>query len=158
MSDSESSSSSSSSSSSESENEQTPKLFLSPIASPLADSSLQLKLLKLVKKASKEKKLKRGVKEVVKCIRKSPKDAKSNKNRICIIAGDVSPIDVIAHIPIMLEESGIKYIYVSSKQSLGVASSTKRPTSVALVDLDNDSEHKKLLKECVDKIPTPTEI
>ncbi|EAL62561.1 ribosomal protein L7Ae [Dictyostelium discoideum AX4] len=139
-------------SSSESESEAPKKLFLSPIAKPLADPKLTLKLLKLVKKASKDKKISRGVKEVVKQVKKT-KDSSRNKNRICIIAGDVSPIDVISHIPVLLEESGIKYIYVPSKESLGTASSTKRPTSIALVDLDNDSEHKKLLSQCLEKIP-----
>ncbi|KAF2077161.1 hypothetical protein CYY_001546 [Polysphondylium violaceum] len=139
--------------SSDSESESTQKkLYLSPIAKPLAEPKLTLKLLKLVKKASKDKKVSRGVKEVVKHIKKT-KDSK-NKNRICIIAGDVTPIDVISHIPVMLEESGIKYIYVPSKESLGTASSTKRPTSIALVDLDSESEHKKLLKECLEKVPS----
>ncbi|EGC36306.1 hypothetical protein DICPUDRAFT_151248 [Dictyostelium purpureum] len=138
-------------SSSESESESPKKLYVSPIAKPLADPKLTLKLLKLVKKASKEKKISRGVKEVVKQVKKS-KDSSKNKTRLCIIAGDVSPIDVISHIPILLEESGIKYIYVPSKESLGTASSTKRPTSIALVDLDSESENKKLLKECLEKV------
>ncbi|EGG13388.1 ribosomal protein L7Ae [Cavenderia fasciculata] len=127
--------------------------FVSPIAQPMADTKLTDKLLKLVKKASKDKKLRRGVKEVVKTVRKSPKETKSNKNKICIIAGDVSPIDVLSHIPVMCEERNIKYIYVPSKEALGVAGSTKRPTSIAMVELDDDSEHKSLMKECLEKIP-----
>lgn len=64
--------------------------------------------------AAKEKKVKRGVKEVVKSIRKKQKG-------ICIIAGDISPIDVISHVPIMCEDSGIQYCYVTSKEALGAA-------------------------------------
>ncbi|KYQ88700.1 ribosomal protein L7Ae [Tieghemostelium lacteum] len=141
------------SSSSESESETKKELYISPIATPMADTKLQIKLLKLVKKAAKEKKVKRGVKEVVKYVRKTKDGSmKSSKNRICVIAGDVSPVDVISHIPVLLEESDIKYIYVSSKESLGTASSTKRPTSIALIDLGEESENKKLLKECLEKV------
>lgn len=32
-----------------------------------------------------------------------------------ILAGDVSPIDVISHIPILCEENQIPYCYVPSK-------------------------------------------
>ena len=43
--------------------------------------------------------------------------------RICILAGDISPIDVITHIPILCEDSGIPYIYVPSKEVLVAAPS-----------------------------------
>lgn len=36
--------------------------------------------------------------------------------RICILAGDISPIDVITHIPVLCEENQIPYIYVPSKE------------------------------------------
>jgi H/ACA ribonucleoprotein complex subunit 2 len=49
------------------------KKFCSVIASPLADEKLCKKVLKLSKKAAKRKQLKRGVKEVVKAIRKNTK-------------------------------------------------------------------------------------
>ncbi|CAL8467348.1 g6885 [Coccomyxa elongata] len=100
--------------------------FLSAIADPLADEKLTKKLLKLAKKASKRKQTKRGVKEVVKAIRKKFKG-------ICLIAGDISPIDVITHIPVLCEENDIPYIYVPSKEALGAAGLTKRPTSCMLL-------------------------
>lgn len=46
------------------------KAVLSPIAVPLADAKLKKRTLKLVKKAALGKQLKRGVKEVVKALRK----------------------------------------------------------------------------------------
>lgn len=36
--------------------------------------------------------------------------------RICVIAGDISPIDVITHLPVLCEENDIPYIYVPSKE------------------------------------------
>lgn len=49
------------------------KVVLSPIAVPLADSKLKKRTLKLVKKAAQGKQLRRGVKEVVKALRKGSK-------------------------------------------------------------------------------------
>ncbi len=47
--------------------------FCSVIAKPLADEKLCKKVLKLAKKASKRKQIRRGVKEVVKALRKKTK-------------------------------------------------------------------------------------
>lgn len=52
---------------------------------------------------------------------------------LCIIAGDISPIDVISHLPILCEEFGIPYVFVPSKAELGEAAVTKRPTSCVLI-------------------------
>lgn len=112
---------------------------LSPIASPLADEKLTKKLYKLVKKSA----IRRGVKEVVKAIRKGAQG-------LCIIAGDISPVDVICHVPIFCEEKAVKYIYVPSKQDLGHAAQTKRPTSVVLVTPADDN--KALYDKCASKI------
>lgn len=49
------------------------KKYISIIAKPLADEKLCKKVLKLSKKAAKRKQIKRGVKEVVKAIRKNTK-------------------------------------------------------------------------------------
>ncbi|BBN19020.1 H/ACA ribonucleoprotein complex subunit 2 [Marchantia polymorpha subsp. ruderalis] len=103
------------------------KLYLvSPIARPLAGKKLTKKSLKLIKRAAKSKQLRRGVKEVVKALKKGQKG-------LCIIAGDISPIDVITHVPILCEEADVPYIYVPSKEELGAAGATKRPTSCTLV-------------------------
>lgn len=101
--------------------------YVSVIAQPLASRKSTKKLHKLVKKASQAKFVKRGVKEVVKAIRKGEKG-------LCVIAGDISPVDVITHLPIMCEDREIPYIYVPSKHDLGAAACTKRPTSCILVN------------------------
>lgn len=96
------------------------------ISQPLASKKSTKKAHKLVKKASSAKIVRRGVKEVVKGIRK-------NEKGICILAGDIYPVDVISHLPLLLEENGIPYLFVPSKQELGAAACTKRPTSVVLI-------------------------
>ncbi|XP_077217492.1 H/ACA ribonucleoprotein complex subunit 2-like protein [Tasmannia lanceolata] len=101
-------------------------MALAPIAKPLAGKKLCKRTLKLVRIASESKCLKRGVKEVVKSIRRGNKG-------LCVIAGNISPIDVITHVPILCEESEVPYIYVPSKEDLATAGATKRPTCCVLV-------------------------
>ncbi len=99
---------------------------INPISTPLASKKSTKKIHKLVKKASGAKHVRRGVKEVVKGLRKGDKG-------VAVIAGDIYPVDVISHLPVLLEEAGVPYIFVPSKVELGAAASTKRPTSVVLV-------------------------
>uniref|UniRef100_A0A2P2MSN2 H/ACA ribonucleoprotein complex subunit 2 n=2 Tax=Rhizophora mucronata TaxID=61149 RepID=A0A2P2MSN2_RHIMU len=108
------------------EKEKRKMLALSPIAKPLAGKKLSKKTFKLVRRAAERKCLKRGVKEVVKSIRRGQKG-------LCIIAGNISPIDVITHLPILCEENDIPYVYVPSKEDLASAGATKRPTCCVLV-------------------------
>lgn len=91
--------------------------------------------------AAKHKVLKRGVKEVVKSVRKSESSKPSssgtpNPPGIVVLAADISPMDVISHIPVLCEDHNIPYIYVQSRAELGMAGSTKRPTSVVMVSKD----------------------
>ena len=97
---------------------------------------------------AKAKQIKRGVKEVVKSLRRNVKG-------LCIIAGDISPMDVISHVPVFCEDKEVPYIYVPTKEMIGVACMTKRPTSVVLLCPSNDSKYiakyKKVI-DCVKKV------
>jgi H/ACA ribonucleoprotein complex subunit 2 len=119
-----------------SENENSNKeLYVNPICDPIATEKMSKKLLKLTKKLSNLKLIRKGVKEVNKSFRK--KDF-----GICVLSGDVSPIDVISHIPILCEKNNVPYIYVNSRESLGAVAGTKRPTSVVmLLKPDKDNKH-----------------
>lgn len=94
--------------------------------------------------AAKNKSLKRGVKEVVKSLRKSSTSAVSGGEPpgIVILAADISPMDVISHIPVLCEDHGVPYIFVTSRAELGAASSTARPTSVAMVSKEAAGKKK----------------
>ena len=72
---------------------------------------------------------------------------KTTKEGLCVIAGDISPIDVITHVPILCEEAGVQYIWVHSKEQLGAVGMTKRPTSCMLVLPNAAKGSKKLEKE-----------
>ena len=84
------------------------------------------------------------MKEVVKALRKGEKG-------FCVIAGDISPIDVITHLPIMCEDRQIPYFYVPSKHDLGAASCTKRPTSCILISPKSDFSEMELFNKMVEE-------
>ena len=122
--------------------ESTEPLFCSPIANPLIGGKLVQRTYKLVKKANSAKKLRRGVPEVVKAIRKGAKG-------IVIIAADIFPVDVVSHLPVFCEEKGIPYAFVPSRQQLGAACATKRAASAVMV-LGGDASLAKYFEQ-VDK-------
>merc|ERR1712028_17110 len=112
--------------SSMSDDEDVKEVEVQVFAQPLADDKLSKKLFKCIKKATKSKQVLRGVKEVVKAVRKGTKG-------VCVIAGNISPMDVISHLPILCEDNDVPYVYVRAKEDLGAAGLTKRPTSCMLI-------------------------
>ncbi|EGR44390.1 uncharacterized protein TRIREDRAFT_124149 [Trichoderma reesei QM6a] len=106
-----------------------------PFAVPLADEKGQKKICKTIRKAAKNGTLKRGVKEVVKTLRKSPPSAPGYTSfpGVVVIAGDISPMDVISHLPVLCEDHNVPFIFVTSRAELGAAAKTKRPTSVVMI-------------------------
>ena len=98
--------------------------------------------------AAKNKALKRGVKEVVKALRKSPTAVAGDLPfAVVVVAADISPMDVISHIPVLCEDHSIPYIFVTSRTELGAAGSTKRPTSVTMINREKGGKKKDVAKE-----------
>ena len=119
------------------------------IAKPLADKKLAGRLYKAIRKAAKHKTLRRGVKEVTKSLRKGEKG-------IAVLAGDISPLDVISHVPVYCEEQSVPYVFVPSRFDLGSAALTKRPTSVVLIKQNKEYEkHYTRCMEGVTSLPHP---
>lgn len=127
---------------------------------------------------SKLRLVKRGVKEVVKSLKKGEKgyvipvfivspglcelvSLRRVPPRILVLAGDITPLDIISHLPLLAEEASVPYIFVASKEELGHASATKRPTSCVLVcpeakvkrkkDLENIKEEEEEFKSSYSK-------
>ncbi|XP_053573007.1 H/ACA ribonucleoprotein complex subunit 2 [Bombina bombina] len=122
---------------------------LNPIAKPLAGRKLTKKLYKCIKKATKEKNIRRGVKEVQKFINKGEKG-------IVVMAGDTLPVEVYCHIPVMCEDRSIPYTYVPSKSDLGAAAGSKRPTCVIMIK--SHSDYQEAYDDCmedVEALPLP---
>ena len=122
---------------------------VSIIAQPIADDKLLKKTLKVLRKASKSSRIRRGVKEVQKYLRKNVSEENQS---LVVLAGNISPIDVISHIPVLCEELNVPYIFVPSKAELGSAGATKRPTSCVLIAPGKEWEHQDLYNEVEKKV------
>ncbi|CAH1784834.1 unnamed protein product [Owenia fusiformis] len=105
--------------------------YLSPISNPLASRKLTKKIYKIIKKANKQKHIRKGVREVQKFVRK-------NEKGLVILAGDTNPIEVICHMPVICEEQDLPYCYAPSKEDLGAACSSRRPTCMVMVKPHSD--------------------
>ena len=74
--------------------------------------------------------------------------------RIVVIAADISPIDVLSHLPILCEDKNVPYIYVKSRAEVGEACKTKRPTSCVLISVPDKkaAKVKKSYDRCVELV------
>lgn len=79
-------------------------------------------------------KLRRGVNEATKAIERGTA-------KLIVIAEDVTPPEIVAHLPILGDEKNADYIFVPSKKELGVASGIDVPTTaVAIIEAGNGKE------------------
>lgn len=88
----------------------------------------------------------------------------SHLSSLLVLAADITPIDIISHLPVLSEEAQIPYVFVTSKEELGHASSTKRPTSCVMVcpdskrrktkegESEKDDDYRELYEECCKEV------
>jgi large subunit ribosomal protein L7Ae len=100
------------------------------------------KVLEAVEIARSTGKIKKGTNEVTKSVEKG-------NAKLVVVAKDVSPPEIVMHLPMISKEKGILCVEVPSKEELGSAAGINVPTvSVAIVD---EGEAKSLLKEIAEK-------
>jgi len=104
---------------------------------------LQLKELELVERASKNAKLRIGVNEVTKAVER-------NQAKLVLIAEDVSPPEIVMHLPILCEEKKIPFSFVSTKKELGEKAGVQVGT--AALAITEEANIKKELEELVKRI------
>lgn len=90
-------------------------------------------------------------------------------NRLLVLAADISPIDIISHLPVLSEDASVPYVFVASKEELGRASATKRPTSCVMIcpsmkrkpkvvegqegmTEDKEDDYRELYDECLKEV------
>lgn len=79
-------------------------------------------------------KIKKGTNEVTKAIERGI-------SKLVIIAEDVEPPEVVAHLPILCEEHGAAYAFVPSKQDLGKALGIDVTSAAASIIDAGDAQH-----------------
>ena len=102
----------------------------------LADKAYQL-----VQIAKDSGKIRKGTNESTKAIERAVA-------KLVLIAEDVDPPQVVAHLPILCEERKISYLFVPSKLDLGRAAGID--VGCAAISVLEGGEGSKTLKEIVD--------
>ena len=76
-----------------------------------------------------------------------------------IFAGDVTPVDVMCHMPAVCEEKSLSYCYTPSRQDLGAAMGVKRGCLMVMVREHEDYKdlYQEMLQE-VGGLPPPVGI
>ena len=84
--------------------------------------------------ASETGKVKKGTNEATKAIERGV-------SKLIIIAEDVEPPEVVAHLPILCEERGAAYAFVPNKQELGKALGIEVTSAAAAILDSGDAQH-----------------
>lgn len=101
--------------------------LVNAIAKPIAPKKLTKKIYKCIKKASKHKTyLRNGLKDVQKHLRKG-------ETGMVVFAGDVHPIEIMCHLPIVCEDKNIPYCFTPSRLDIGAAMGVKRGSLMVLI-------------------------
>ena len=100
-------------------------------------------ILEAVKTASQSGKVMKGTNEATKAIQRGT-------SKLTVIAEDVDPPEVVAHLPILCEELGAAYAFVPTKAELGKAMDIDI-TSAAAAILDAGGA-QKIVDEVVSSI------
>ncbi|XP_075249517.1 H/ACA ribonucleoprotein complex subunit 2-like [Convolutriloba macropyga] len=124
-----------------------------PIAQPMASRRLTKQIYKLLRKIQAGGLRKDccffGTKAVMKTLRQN------TKKGFLVIAGDVSPIDLISHIPVFAEEKDIPYVYVPSQDDLAAAVATNATMCVFVVDHEAVAKYYNACLEEIKSMPAP---
>lgn len=88
-------------------------------------------------------KLKKGVNEATKAIERGTA-------KLVVMAEDVTPEEVLMHIPALCEEKQVPYVYVPSKVELGKAAGVEVGTSAIAVT--EEGEAKRAVAEIATKV------
>lgn len=88
-------------------------------------------------------KVAKGTNEVTKFIERGNAE-------LVLIAEDVDPAEIVAHIPVLAEEKEIPYAYLATKEEVGGAAGLNVGTASAAIVDAGDSE--ELVAEIVEKI------
>jgi large subunit ribosomal protein L7Ae len=93
--------------------------------------------------ASKTGQVRKGTNETTKAIERS-------QAKLVIIAEDVDPPEVVAHLPLLCEERKIPYIFVPSKEKIGTATGIDVPAAAVCITKEGDATG--LIKEILTRL------
>ena len=103
----------------------------------MADET-QERALEAIETAKATGKIKKGTNEVTKALEKG-------QAKLVAYAKDITPKEIIMHIPLLAEEKGVVCVEVGSKEELGAAAGLDVPTSSVAIVAEGDA--KKIIEQ-----------
>lgn len=98
---------------------------------------LKAKTIEIVEKSVKGK-IKAGLNEVTKAIERG-------NAKLIVIAEDVSPIELVMHLPILCKEKNVPFSYIASKKELGEKAGLRMSTAaIAILESPVENNIKDL--------------
>jgi large subunit ribosomal protein L7Ae len=100
----------------------------------------EAKVLEVIEIARNSGKISKGANETTKSVEKG-------KAKLVVYAADVSPKEIIMHLPLLCKEKNIPCVEISKKEDLGAAAGL--PVSTAAVAVIKEGEAKNALEEVI---------
>jgi len=101
----------------------TPKPYFVKFETPKEVSEAAYEVLR---QASRSGKVRKGTNETTKAVERG-------QAKLVVIAEDVQPPEVVAHLPLLCEEKKIPYVFVPNKEQIGPAIGINVSTAAAAV-------------------------
>ena len=101
------------------------------------------KVYEAVEGARDTGKLRKGTNETTKAVERK-------HAVLVVIAEDVEPAEIVAHLPALCDEKGIPYIYVPSKRELGAAAGID--VGAAAIAIAEAGEATQAVKDIIERI------
>jgi len=108
-----------------------------------ATKEMQDLAYELVEKARDKGKIGKGANETTKHVERG-------QAKLVVMAEDVNPEEILAHMPILCEEKNIPYTYVPSKEELGHAAGLNASTSA--IAILNSGKDRSMIDNIIKKI------
>jgi len=83
-------------------------------------------------------------------VNESTKAIERGLAKLIVVATDVSPEEVVMHLPVLCDEKKVTFSVVPSKEELGRSAGIQVPTSSIAITEEGDS--KKLIAEIAEKV------
>jgi large subunit ribosomal protein L7Ae len=109
----------------------------------MADKDLTEKALQAIESSKATGKVKKGTNEVTKAIERGTA-------KLVVIAKDVSPPEILMHLPLLAKEKNIPLVEVDKKEELGAAVGLSVATAAVAIMQEGDA--KTLIKEIADQL------
>ncbi len=101
-------------------------------------------IVEMLSVAKDNGKIKKGINETTKSVERKTA-------QLVVLAGDVTPEEIVVHIPMLCKENGITYAFVPTKKDLGAAVGLSVGTSAVAVENAGGAAEK--LSDIIKKLP-----